>query len=73
MKVKPNYYKGQEFVSLSTLPYKQYSQIRDWLPVTSLIKLVIDDLELNDCIAYEEYEYWFENLYKQAQVFDFDI
>jgi hypothetical protein len=73
MKIKPSYYNGLEFISLSNLPYLQFKQINEWIPITSLMKVVKDGFEYCDCIIYDEYEYWFENFFKQAPSINFDI
>ncbi len=66
-KVKPTYYNGLEFVQVSSLPFAQAFQLETWLSVKSYINLTLNNIKLEDCILYSEYEYWFDYCYKKAE------
>jgi hypothetical protein len=73
MKVSPHYDLGTGYVQISKLPFDQALKLRDWLPHTSIIKLRSFDEDLDDCIQYSEYEYWFDFLFTAEKEFDFGI
>lgn len=45
---------------LSELPSPQASSLRDWLPESYLTKLEAGGSVVEDCIEYEDYEFWYE-------------
>jgi hypothetical protein len=45
---------------LSKLPTPQASSLRNWLPETHLTKLEEEGSVAEDCIEYEDYEFWYE-------------
>ncbi|MFA0961933.1 hypothetical protein AB9P05_09000 [Roseivirga sp. BDSF3-8] len=59
-KVIPQFYEGKEIVQLSRLPLNQANSLRDYLSAGSYMTIRVDDVLLHDCVAYDEYEYWFE-------------
>lgn len=73
MKASPHYDLGTGYVQISKLPFDQALKLRDWLPQTSIIKLRSLDEDLDDCIQYSEYEYWFDFQFTAAKEFDFGI
>ena len=52
-------YKGIEYIQLSTLPAIQADSLRQTLNERTLIKILVDDVILNDCVLYSAYEKWF--------------
>ena len=52
-------YKGIEYIQLSTLPATQADSLRQTLNERTLIKILVDDVILNDCVLYSAYEKWF--------------
>jgi hypothetical protein len=73
MKASPHYDLGTGYVQISKLPFDQVLKLRDWLPQTSIIKLRSLDEDLDDCIQYSEYEYWFDFQFTAEKEFDFGI
>lgn len=73
MKVHPSYAQGLEFVSRSQLPFYQAETLRNYLPVTSFMKLQIGDETLENCISYDEYEYWLENMLEPEDSREYDF
>ena len=64
MRVNPEFYKGIEYVRISSLPEDQKVKISISLPQDKVIKIQIDDKLLPDCIQYADYLIWFEANYK---------
>lgn len=59
-KLSPHRLGSTEYVRLSKLPTPQASSLRNWLPETSLTKLEEEGSVAEDCIEYEDYEFWYE-------------
>lgn len=66
MKVSSKIYKGIEFVQLNELPKDQKDKISQAFTEDSLIKILIDDTIVSNCIQYKEYELWFETVYRKS-------
>ncbi len=60
IKIQPTYHQGLEYVQLSRLPFKQAISLNEWLPETGIFKIFVDGEEINDCVSYDDYEFWFE-------------
>lgn len=65
MKVSSKIYKGIEYVRLSELPKDQKEKISESLSGESLIKILIDETVVSNCLQYKDYDFWFENVYKK--------
>ncbi|MFQ3215272.1 MAG: hypothetical protein ACJAT1_000404 [Marivirga sp.] len=63
IKVSPTYSTGFNFVQISSLPYDQQLAFSDWIPASSISTIEINNISLPDCVAYQEYNYWFECLF----------
>lgn len=72
-KLMPNIWNGVEYVQLSNLPFDQYQIIVGWLPSSSFLAMDKEGVESEDCVYYEDYEYWFDHKYLnlESPVFDF--
>jgi hypothetical protein len=64
MKVRSKNYKGIEFVQLTDLPKEQKEKISESLSEDSLIKILMNEIVVSNCIQYKEYELWFDNVYR---------
>lgn len=62
VKIQPNYHQGIEFIQLSQLSPHHAHRLSCWLPQTSRFRVAFEDIELEDCVAYDEYEFWFETM-----------
>ncbi|MEO1050255.1 MAG: hypothetical protein AAFX87_06505 [Bacteroidota bacterium] len=62
-KVKPENYKGIEYVRMVNLPEEQRVAIADWLTEDTLIKILRDNIILRDCVQYSDYTFWLENIF----------
>ena len=58
MKAKPEYFKGIEYVRISTLPGDEREKIWKSFQHDKIIKIVKDQALLNDCILYPDYLSW---------------
>jgi len=73
-KIDPQYAQGSEFVQLVQLPFDQSLKISDYLTETSYVKVKYGEVVLEDCIPYEEYEYWYDHWYSMEElVEDYDF
>ena len=61
IKLSVRIYKGIEYVQLGALPAAQAESLRQTLNERTLIKILIDDVILLDCVLYSAYEKWFAN------------
>ena len=60
-------YKGIEFVQLKALPAAQAESLKQTLDERTLIKILIDDVILSDCVLYSAYEKWFASYSKEVK------
>jgi len=60
MKVQAENYKGIEFVRISKLPEDQKIVITPTIAKDKIIKILIDNELLVDCIQFAHYELWFD-------------
>ncbi|MBL7873146.1 MAG: hypothetical protein JNM78_16125 [Cyclobacteriaceae bacterium] len=81
MLAKSEFYKGIEFIRISTLPANQKEIILVSLSPDKVIKILKDDVLLSDCVLYSDYLAWFNARHqvplvinrKQPQVTGLDI
>lgn len=66
-KLKPMYLNGKKFIQLSQLPFRQASAFMSWLPGKSILRLWNDGVEMDDCVEYSNYEYWFDTYFGKKQ------
>ncbi|MGE0770389.1 MAG: hypothetical protein AB7K37_01670 [Cyclobacteriaceae bacterium] len=68
MKVAPEIYKGIEFVRISSLPEDQKQLIKSTLSSDKIIKILKENVLLNDCIQYQDYVQWAADMHKHATI-----
>ena len=61
-------YKGIEYIQLNTLSAKQAESLRQTLNERTLIKILMNDTILNDCVLYSAYEKWFATYTEEAKI-----
>lgn len=66
-KIKPFRQGATEYVRLSKLPNEQIDDLLGWLPESCLTKVNSNEQLLEDCIDYEDYEFWYENCYQAGK------
>lgn len=52
---------GGKWIQLSQLSSNHAKQFKSWLPVNSLKKIFFQGIELNECVDFSTYEYWFRS------------
>jgi hypothetical protein len=60
-KLVPISIEGGKWIQLSQLSSKHAKQFKSWLPVNSLKKVLFHGIELNECVDFSTYEYWFRS------------
>jgi hypothetical protein len=60
-KLVPISIEGGKWIQLSQLNSKHAKQLKSWLPVNSLKKVLFQGIELNECVDFSTYEYWFRS------------
>jgi hypothetical protein len=61
-------YKGIEYIQLSTLSATPAESLRQTLNDRTLIKILVDDVILNDCVMYSAYEKWFVDYTEEIKI-----
>lgn len=73
-KLIPIFIEGKKWIQLNQLSADQILSLKTFLPVNSLKKLVFQGVELNECLNFDTYEYWFRSqqiLGQRQPVLDF--
>lgn len=60
MQAKSEFYKGIEFIRITNLPADQKEIFLKNLSPDKVIKILKDDILINDCILYSDYVTWFK-------------
>jgi len=63
MKVKSTIYKGIEYIQINTLPKEQMESLMRTINRELLIKILIDDKLVGNCLQFKDYESWFDLVY----------
>ncbi len=63
LKASPTFHKGVNFVQISSLPFEQQLSFQDWIPQNSLLRMVINNITMDDCVDYQDYTYWYDFKY----------
>lgn len=58
-KLIPIFINGRKWIQLSQLSQEQSSNLKSWLPVNCLKKIMFQGTEFSDCLDFETYECWF--------------
>ncbi|MBS1486191.1 MAG: hypothetical protein JST43_01285 [Bacteroidetes bacterium] len=64
MRVPAEYFRGIEYVQISSLPYEQQKFIRESVSYKSIITILKEDEFIHDCLQYQHYLLWYENEFK---------
>jgi hypothetical protein len=68
MRLVPENYKGIEFVRISSLPENQRALFWKSFDKHKIIKILMADSLLNDCIQYHDYTEWHSHQFKHEIV-----
>ncbi|MFD2203894.1 hypothetical protein [Shivajiella indica] len=60
-KLIPLNIEGKKMVQLAQLTIDQANDLRSWLPKESIQNVSFQGMELNECILFETYDYWFKS------------
>jgi hypothetical protein len=60
-KLIPIFINGKKWIQLSQLSVDQGRSLKSILPLGSLQKVIFQGIELNDCLDFDVYEYWFKS------------
>ena len=60
-KLIPIFIEGEKWIQLSQLSSYQIKSFKSILPFDCLKKVIFQGMELNDCIDFDTYEYWFKS------------
>jgi len=55
-------FRGIHYVRISQLPHAQKDMFLKWLPRDQVIKIQIEQNIFPDCVQYQHYEHWFDNV-----------
>jgi hypothetical protein len=66
MRVAAENYKGIEYIRISSLPSEQKKNIYQSLNHKLIINILREESLLNDCLQYQHYITWYENVFKNA-------
>ena len=64
MKVNSTIYKGIEYVQVNSLPVEQKEKLLQTINHDLLIKILVDEKLIGNCLLFKDYEIWFDNIYK---------
>jgi len=64
MRATSESYKGIEFIRISSLPIDQKNHIYKTVNHKLIINILKDNSLMNDCLQYQHYLTWYENIYK---------
>ena len=64
MRATSENYKGIEYIRISSLPIDQKKYLYKSLNHKLIINILKDDSLMNDCLQYQHYATWYENIYK---------
>lgn len=72
IKIQSNFDNGVEYIRLGKLPLGQNRKFLSWLAPGRIFKMKVNNRELEDCVHYSEYEFWFETQkYQPVENFQF--
>jgi len=59
-KAKPFFHHEVAYIRLSKLPFGQAGRLTKWLPAGSTFRVQTRDEVYDDCVAYSDYLFWYE-------------
>ncbi|MCG8307794.1 MAG: hypothetical protein MI975_10430 [Cytophagales bacterium] len=72
-KIHPEKYNDTEFIRLSRLPFTQMLQLKNWLPEYSIFTIQGENGTIQNCVHYDDYEFWFDNYKSENQEPEFSL
>ncbi|MEM7108410.1 MAG: hypothetical protein AAF519_09305 [Bacteroidota bacterium] len=65
---KAQVYKGIHYIRVQDLPKAEQIQIKNIDSRDIIIKILTDTELMTDCITYEDYTHWYQNIYTQVSL-----
>ncbi|MEM6523480.1 MAG: hypothetical protein AAGF85_08215 [Bacteroidota bacterium] len=65
---KAKVYRGIHYIRVKELPEAEQTQIRNIDSTDLIIKILTDSELMTDCITYEDYSNWYQNIYTQVSL-----
>lgn len=69
---KAKVYKGIHYVRVSDLPEDQQVQIKHIESKDLIIKILTESELMSDCITYQDYQNWYQNIYTRVSPAEVD-
>jgi hypothetical protein len=63
MKVNSTIYKGIEYIQVNALPLEQKEKLLQTINHELLIKILVDEKLIGNCLLFKDYEIWFDKIY----------
>lgn len=70
-KLAPQFLEGLKFIRISELPSEQSQSLMSWLSRNGLLTLSVDGIDMEDCVDYDDYDYWYRNYLRKELSADF--
>ncbi|MEM6361196.1 MAG: hypothetical protein AAF149_07355 [Bacteroidota bacterium] len=70
---KARVYKGIHYVRISDLPEEQQIQIKNIESRNLIIKILTESELMSDCITYDDYRKWYQNIYTQVSPIEVEV
>lgn len=68
MKVSSSFYKGIQYIQVSSLPEEQRESLLTTINGDLFIKILVDGRVIGNCLQFKDYEKWFETVYRPTPV-----
>ena len=72
-KIHPERYNGVEFIRLSNLPFDHMVHLKSWLSDLGIFTIQKQHGAIQNCVHYEDYEFWFDNYKSENQQAEYAI
>ncbi|NJN26539.1 MAG: hypothetical protein HC819_11455 [Cyclobacteriaceae bacterium] len=69
-KVRPRHIQGYTYLHLSDLPFDQMVHFKEWIVETDILKLRSNTKTLENCVLYDQYDFWFEHIRGESHHFE---
>lgn len=72
-KLHPEQFNGTEYIRLSNLPFDQMIHLKNWLSDFGVFTIKGHDGAIQNCVYYEDYEFWFDNYKSEKQEIELSL
>ena len=67
IKLNSTTYKGIKYIRLNAMPVEEAKALKQTLDQRTLIKILKDDVVIEDCVVYSAYQNWCKSLHQDVQ------